>query len=103
MNLGLTLTQSALKWPEKTALVFEGRNWTYRDWNREVNQAANAFAGHGIGRGDRVAFLWTVGQDAQSAVDGLEPWRADFQQVLVPVAGSPGRASVLGDHRDGSG
>ena len=61
MNLGLTLTQSALKWPEKTALVFEGRNWTYRDWNREVNQAANAFAGHGIGRGDRVAFLtWNL-------------------------------------------
>ena len=61
MNLGLTLTQSALKWPEKTALVFEGRSWTYREWNREVNRAANAFAGHGIGRGDRVAFLtWNL-------------------------------------------
>jgi len=61
MNLGLTLTQSALKWPEKTALVFEGRTWTYREWNREVNRAANAFAGHGIGCGDRVAFLtWNL-------------------------------------------
>ena len=61
MNLGLTLTQSALKWPEKTALVFEGRRWRYAQWNREVNRAANAFAAHGIARGDRVAFLtWNL-------------------------------------------
>ncbi len=61
MNLGLTLTQAASKWPDKTALVFEGRRWSYREWNREVNRAANAFAGHGIGRGDRVAFLtWNL-------------------------------------------
>jgi len=61
MNLGLTLTQAALKWPEKTALVFEGRRWTYREWNRAVNRAAHAFAARGIGRGDRVAFLtWNL-------------------------------------------
>ena len=61
MNLGLTLTQSALKWPDKTALAFEGRRWSYRDWNRLVNKAAHAFAARGIGRGDRVAFLtWNL-------------------------------------------
>lgn len=61
MNLGLNLTQAALNWPEKTALVFEGRRWSYRDWNRLANRAANAFAGHGIGPGDRVAFLtWNL-------------------------------------------
>ncbi len=61
MNLGLTLTQAAIRWPDKTALVFEGRRWSYRQWNREVNKAANAFMGLGIGRGDRVAFLtWNL-------------------------------------------
>jgi long-chain acyl-CoA synthetase len=61
MNLGLTLTQSALKWPDKVALVFEGRRWTYRQWNRAVNKAAHAFAAHGIRKGDRVAFLtWNL-------------------------------------------
>ncbi|MFP6748473.1 MAG: AMP-binding protein [Alphaproteobacteria bacterium] len=61
MNVGLSLTQSALKWPDKTALVFEGRRWSYREWNRAVNRAANAFAAHGITRGDRVAFLtWNL-------------------------------------------
>ena len=71
MNLGLTLTQSALKWPDKTALVFEGRRWSYRQWNREVNRAANAFAAHGIRRGDRVAFLtWNLPEQV-SAFYGL--------------------------------
>ena len=61
MNLGLTLTQSALKWPDRTALVFEGRQWSYRQWNNDVNRAANAFAAHGINRGDRVAMLtWNL-------------------------------------------
>ena len=57
MNLAQTLTQSAANWPDKTALVFEGRRWTYAQWNRTVNQAAHAFRAAGIGKGDRVAFL----------------------------------------------
>ena len=57
MNLAATLTQSAQKWPQKTALVFEGQRWTYAQWNRWVNKAAHAFRAAGIGKGDRVAFL----------------------------------------------
>ena len=57
MNLAHTLTQAALKWPEKTALVFEGRRWTYAEWNRLVNKAAYAFRDAGIAKGDRVAIL----------------------------------------------
>ena len=57
MNLAAILTQAAFKWPHKTALVFEGRRWTYLQWNRRVNKAAHAFRASGIGKGDRVAFL----------------------------------------------
>ena len=57
MNLAHTLTQAALKWPNKTALVFEGRRWTYAQWNRWVNKTAHAFRAAGIGKGDRVAIL----------------------------------------------
>jgi fatty-acyl-CoA synthase len=57
MNLAQTLTQSAANWPDKTALVFEGRRWSYAQWNRTVNKAAHAFRAAGIGKGDRVAFL----------------------------------------------
>ena len=57
MNLAHTLTQAALKWPNKTALVFEGRRWTYAGWNRLVNKTAHAFRASGIGKSDRVAIL----------------------------------------------
>jgi long-chain acyl-CoA synthetase len=57
MNLALILTRAARRWPGKTALVFEGRRWTYERWNAEVNQAAHAFRARGIGQGDRVATL----------------------------------------------
>ena len=57
MNLARILTRAAHRWPAKTALVFEGRRWTYEQWNREVNQAAHAFRARGVGKGDRVAAL----------------------------------------------
>lgn len=57
MNLASTLTQSALKWPRKTGLVFERQRWTYQEWNDWVNQAANAFLGAGVRKGDRIAFF----------------------------------------------
>jgi fatty-acyl-CoA synthase len=61
MNVGLLLTRSAINWPDKEALVFEGKRWTYRQFNRWSNQAAHAFAAHGVRRGDRVAFLtWNL-------------------------------------------
>jgi long-chain acyl-CoA synthetase len=57
MNLAHTLTQSALKWPEKIALVFEGKRWTYAQWNTWVNRVADAFSAAGVVKGDRIAFF----------------------------------------------
>lgn len=61
INIGMQLTYAAMRWPEKAALVFEGRRWTFLALNRLANKAAHAFAAHGIGRGDRVAILtWNL-------------------------------------------
>ena len=57
MNLAATLTQSALKGPQKTALVFEGKRWSYAQWNTWVNGVAHAFAAAGVVKGDRIAFF----------------------------------------------
>ena len=57
MNVGLTLTHAAQKWPSKDGLVFEGRRWTFAQWNADTNRAAHAFRARGIRKGDRVAFL----------------------------------------------
>ncbi len=60
-TLGDSLVRAAARWPEKTALVFEGRRWRFVEWNRQANRAAHAFAARGIAAGDRVAFLtWNL-------------------------------------------
>lgn len=43
--------------PERIAVVFEGKEWTYARLNQEVNQLANSLARLGVIRGDRVAIL----------------------------------------------
>jgi long-chain acyl-CoA synthetase len=61
MNLAATLAQAADKWPNKEGLVFEGRRWTFAQWNREANKAAHAFRANGVKKGDRVAILtWNL-------------------------------------------
>ena len=43
--------------PDKVAMIFEGREWTYGDLDRESNQVANALLAAGVGPQDRVAHL----------------------------------------------
>jgi long-chain acyl-CoA synthetase len=43
--------------PDKTALVFEDRSWTYAQLDAASNRIANALAAAGVGQGDRIAFL----------------------------------------------
>ncbi len=57
MNVGLCLTKAAECWPEKIGLVFEGKRWSFREWNRLSNQIAHAIASLGLVAGCRVAFL----------------------------------------------
>jgi carnitine-CoA ligase len=38
-------------------LVFEGKEYTYGEFNANVNRAGNALAGLGIGQGDRVGIM----------------------------------------------
>jgi len=61
ITVGHTLTQAAARWPDKTGLVFEGRRWTFAQWNRAVNKAAHAYRARGVQHGDRVALLtWNL-------------------------------------------
>jgi len=61
MTLHLTLTDSLLssvrKYPNKTAIVFEDRRFTYLEFNERVNRAANGLLALGLRKGDRVALL----------------------------------------------
>ncbi|MGH8152818.1 MAG: AMP-binding protein, partial [Rhodanobacteraceae bacterium] len=56
-TLGDLPARTAARVPHKTALVWRGQRDTYADLDVLVNRCANAIAGHGIGKGDRVAML----------------------------------------------
>lgn len=49
------LRDSASKHPEKTALIQEGRQFTYRELDHQSNLLAEAFLRFGLARGERVA------------------------------------------------
>ena len=49
--------QRAARTPERLALRFEGRDWTYKEMQREIEDGAARLAALGVAKGDRVAFL----------------------------------------------
>ena len=61
LSLGLTVAELQLgalrRRPDATALVCEGRRYTYRQMEERVSQVAQLFASKGLGRGDGVALL----------------------------------------------
>ena len=54
-GIGFWLTRRAELSPARTALVFEGRSWTYRSLNEQVDRCATSHLG--VCHGDRVAVL----------------------------------------------
>ena len=49
------VARSARRWPDRVALRFEDREWTYAELDAAVSRAAGALLGTGLAAGDRVA------------------------------------------------
>lgn len=61
-SIGDTLTLTAGKYPQKTAVInYGGSRLTYRELNERVNRLANALLGRGVRKGDKVAYLFFNG------------------------------------------
>ncbi|MDP2726418.1 MAG: AMP-binding protein, partial [Dehalococcoidia bacterium] len=81
MNIGDGLTLNAINRPNRAALVYGGRIITYAEMNRRANRLANAVAGLGLGKGDKVAILLHNCPEYMEAVFGL----AKLGAVVVPL------------------
>ena len=57
LTIGEALLNSATRSPNKTAVVFEDRQFTYAQLNERVNRLANALVAMGLTKGDHVAVL----------------------------------------------
>jgi fatty-acyl-CoA synthase len=58
LALGELLSRQARIYPEREALVFEGRTYTYRDFDRRTDQLANAMAARGVVKDGKAALLF---------------------------------------------
>ncbi|MBI3041156.1 MAG: AMP-binding protein, partial [Chloroflexi bacterium] len=57
MNTAEFLTIAAAICPDKDAIVFEGKRYTFSQLNERVNRLGNALSDLGVEKGDRVAML----------------------------------------------
>jgi len=57
MNIAQHIERAGHLFPNKQALIFEGQSFTYSEIDEMSNRVANALAGEGISRGDRVALF----------------------------------------------
>ena len=51
------LRERVSRHPDKLALIFKDRRWSYADVERETYRVANGFLRQGVKKGDRIAFL----------------------------------------------
>jgi acyl-CoA synthetase (AMP-forming)/AMP-acid ligase II len=70
MILGKSLTRTAGLYPAKTAIIFEDRSWSYREFNSRVNRLAGAISQMGLVKGDKMAVL------ARNCPEYLEAYHA---------------------------
>ena len=64
MDIASIFLQSVERYPNHTALIFEGQRWTYADWYTRVSRFAQALADLGVRPSDRVAFYVTTSENS---------------------------------------
>lgn len=83
MPINTLATHHAKYRPEHTAVVFEGKRYTHRQFNARVNRLANALLGLGLGKGDKVAVV------LDNSLEVLEIYQAVAKTGMVVVPLSP--------------
>lgn len=51
------LKRTAMVYANKDAVAYEGKRFTYKDFEKRVNRLANGLKKVGISKGDKVAFM----------------------------------------------
>jgi len=64
MDIGSVLRSSVERYPNRTALIFEDRKWTYTEWFERVSRFARALSEMGVRSGDRVAFYVSTSENS---------------------------------------
>ncbi len=93
MDIGTVFHQVVDRHPERTALVYEDRRWTYAEWHGRVMRFAQALADLGVRPGDRVAFQVSTSENSATSYFACQMLGA----VAVPLNFrlSPGEVTYI--------
>lgn len=89
VSLGLLFQNSADTYADNSLLVSEGREWSYAQFNAEVNQLARCLEANGVRRGEPVAVFMET--------------RAEFLKVFLALAKLGAPASLINNSLTGEG
>ncbi len=81
------LSECARRWPERAAVLFEDRRYTWREVDRIVDRTARAFQEIGIEAGDSVALLMDNRPEYLFAASALSRLRAKAALLNTNVSG----------------
>ena len=90
------ITRNAEWYPGKTAVIFDGRKITWREFNQRSNRVANRLKQSGLSKGDRVAIL------SQNCLEVPEILCAALKTgaIVVPISTMLRKETVLLELRD---
>lgn len=93
MHIARILDASVERYPDHTALVFEDRRWSFRQWRARVRRFAQALSDLGVRPGDRVAFYVSTSENSVTTYFACQAIGA----VAVPLNFrlSPGEAGYV--------
>lgn len=57
LNIGKLIEKNALKFPDKTAVVYEDKRYTYCEFNSKVNRLSNALSAYGLKKQQKIGII----------------------------------------------
>lgn len=81
LTFGNIMTQNAVKYRQKTAVIYKNATWTYEELNKRGNRLANAFLQKGYKKGDKVAIMMKNNSTYIEIIVGL----SKIGVVIVPI------------------
>jgi O-succinylbenzoate-CoA ligase len=93
MNVARILEATVERYPNRMALIYHGRRWTFLEWYQRIRRFAQALSDLGVRHGDRVAFYVSTSENSVTTYFACQVLGA----VSVPLNYrlSPGEASYI--------
>jgi acyl-CoA synthetase (AMP-forming)/AMP-acid ligase II len=82
VSIPIRVARNARAWPDKRAVMCEGKVRTWREFDRRINRIARSLSGMGVGHGDKIAIL------ATNSIEYLETFMGGLRAgaCVVPLS-----------------